>query len=66
MAATTLCTLLLQDDPDNALPNDLKLGLGCNLGKDLSKSKGDDQLVKCKDIELYLLLYIPNDYEESI
>jgi len=35
---------------------DLKLGSGCNLGKDLSKSKGDDQLVKCKDARLYLYL----------
>jgi len=34
------------------------------LGKDLRKDKGDNQLVKHKDIELYLLLYIPNDYEE--
>ena len=27
----------------------LKLGSGCNLGKDLSKSEGDNQLVKHKD-----------------
>jgi len=33
---------------------DLKLGSGCNSGKDLSKSKEDDQLVKCKDTEMYL------------
>jgi len=33
---------------------DLKLGLSCNLGKDLSKSEGNGQLVKCKDTELYL------------
>ena len=31
-----------------------KLGSGCNLGKDLSKNQGDDQLVKCKDTGLYL------------
>jgi len=43
---------------------DCKLGSGCNLGKDLSKSRRDDQLVKCKDTGLYLLLYIPNNYEE--
>ena len=41
-----------------------KLGLGCNLDKDLNKSRRDDQLVKHKDTKLYLLLYIPNDYEE--
>ena len=42
----------------------LKLGLGYNLGKDLSKDREDDQLVKYKDIESYLQLYIPNDYEK--
>ena len=33
---------------------DFKLGSDCNLGKDLSKSKGNNQLVKCKDTEMYL------------
>ena len=28
---------------------DLKLGSGCNSGKDLSKNEGNDQLVKYKD-----------------
>ena len=32
----------------------LKLGLGCNLDKDLSKSEEDDQLVKYKNTEMYL------------
>ena len=41
-----------------------KLHLGCNLGKDLRKNENDDQLVKYKDTELYLLLYIPINYEE--
>ena len=41
---------------------DLKLGSGCNLGKDLSKSGGKSQLVKYKDIGLYLQ-YIPIDNE---
>ena len=41
-----------------------KLGLGCNLDKGLRKNKEDNQLVKHKDIELYLLLYIPIDYEK--
>ena len=36
-----------------------KLGSGFNLGKDLRKNEGDDQLVKDKDTGLYLLLYIP-------
>ena len=42
----------------------LTLGSDCNLSKDLSKDKRDGQLVKYKDIELYLLLYILIDYEE--
>ena len=41
-----------------------KLGSDCNLGKDLSKSKEDDQSVKCKDTVLYLQLYIPNNHEK--
>ncbi len=41
-----------------------KLGSGCNLDKNLSKNGKDDQLVKYKDTELYLQLYIPIDYEE--
>ena len=43
--------------------HDLKLDLDCNLGKDLRKNEEDNQLVKYKDIYLYLLLYISNDYE---
>ena len=35
-----------------------QLGSGCSLDKDLSKNKGDDQLVKCKATELYPQLYI--------
>jgi len=35
---------------------DPKLGSDCNLDKDLSKSKEDDQLIKCKDARLYLYL----------
>ena len=35
----------------------LKVGLGCNLGKDLNKDKGDNQLVKYKNTGLYLQLY---------
>ena len=42
----------------------LKLGSGCNLGKDLSKDRRDDQLVKHKNIGLYLLLYISSDHKE--
>ena len=36
------------------------------MGKDLSKSRKDDQLVKHKDIGLYLLLYISIDYEKYV
>ena len=43
---------------------DPKLGLGCSLDKDLKKNKEDDQLVKYKNIYLYLLLYISNDYKK--
>ena len=39
------------------------LSLGYNLGKDLKKNKKNNQLVKYKDIELYLLLYISTNYE---
>ena len=42
---------------------DSKLDSSCNLDKDLSKSKKDDQLVKHKDTGLHLLLYIPTDYK---
>ena len=44
----------------------LRLGSGCNLGKDLSWEIEKSQLVKCKDTGLYLQLYIPKDYEENI
>ena len=43
---------------------DPKLGSDCNLGKDLSKNKEDDQLVKYNDTGLYIQLYILNYYEE--
>ena len=43
---------------------DPELGSGCNLDKDLRKNKRNDQLVKCKNTRLYLLLYILIDYEE--
>ena len=45
---------------------DLQLSSGCNLGKDLSKEQRNDQLVKYKDTEQYLQLYIPSDYEEYV
>jgi len=41
-----------------------KLGSSCNLGKDLSKRGKNDQLVKHKNIGLYLQLYIPIDHEK--
>jgi len=40
---------------------DLRLSLHCNLGKDLSKRVEMSQLVKHKDTELYLQLYMPID-----
>ena len=45
---------------------DSKLSSCCNLGKDLRKDKRNDQLVKYKNKYLYLLLYIPNDYNKCI
>jgi len=45
---------------------DLRLGSGCNLGKDLSKNGRNNQLVKYKDTGLYLQLYIYIDHEEYI
>jgi len=51
---------------------DLKLGSGYNSGKDLSKNKGNDQLVKCKDTEMYLLyiyhtwVYESYNYRERV
>jgi len=45
---------------------DLRLGLGCNLGKDLSKKVGMSQLVKHKDTGLYLQLYILIDHKVNV
>jgi len=39
----------------------LKLGSGCNLGKDLSKDRRVNQLVKHKNTRVYLQLYILKD-----
>jgi len=38
----------------------LKLGSGCSLGKDLSENERLSQLVKHKDIRMYLQLYCYN------
>ena len=45
---------------------DSKLNSGCNLGKNLSKDREDNQLVKHKDIGIYLQLYILTDYKKTI
>ena len=42
----------------------LRLSLGCNLGKDLSKEVEMSQSVKLKDTRLYLQLYIPIENED--
>ena len=44
----------------------LRLGLGYNSDKDLSKEVEMSQLVKHKDTGLYLQLYIPIDNEANI
>ena len=41
-----------------------KLGSGYNLDKELSKKGENNQLVKCKDTGLYLLLYIHINYKK--
>ena len=43
---------------------DSKLGLDCNLDKDLGKKEKYAQLVKYKNTESYLQLYISNNYKE--
>jgi len=43
--------------------NDPKLSSDYNLSKDLRKDEGDDQLVKHKNIVLYLQLYISKDHK---
>ena len=45
---------------------DLRLGSGCNLGKDLRKNGEDVQLVKHKEYRAVSMLYIIMSYEESI
>ena len=45
---------------------DPKLGLCCNLEKDLRKDEGDDKLVKYKDTGQYILPCILIDYERSV
>ena len=45
---------------------DIRLGSGCNLGKNLSKKWGMSQLVKYKDTGLYLQLYIPIDNVDNV
>ena len=47
-------TSLYSNEFHPALYYNPKLGSGCNLGKDLSKNEGDDQLIKHKDTGLYL------------
>ena len=45
---------------------DLRLGLGCNLGKDLRKDRDRVQLVKHKDYRVVSTLYIRLVYEVSV
>jgi len=45
---------------------DLRLGSGCNLGKDLRKNKNEVQLVKCKDYRVVSMLYIQLVHEASV
>ena len=44
----------------------LRLGSGCNLGKDLKKNREDVQLVKCKEYRAISMLYIIMSHEKSI
>jgi len=45
---------------------DLRLGLGCNLGKDLRKNRDRVQLVKRKEYRVVSTLYIQIVYEASV
>ena len=56
--------LLLITSPD--LCYNLRLGSGCNLGKDLRKNGEDVQLVKHKEYRAVSMLYIRISHEESI
>jgi len=42
----------------------LKLSSDYNSDKDLSKSRENDQLVKCKNTRLYILLYILTNHNK--
>ena len=44
----------------------LRLGSGCNLGKDLRKDRDKVQLVKCKEYRVVSMLYIQIVHETSI
>ena len=50
----------------DSLCYDLRLGLGCNLGKNLRKNEKCVQLVKHKEYKAVSTLYIRISYEESI
>ena len=45
---------------------DLRLGSGCNSGKDLRKNGEDVQLVKCKEYKAVSMLYIIMLHEKSV
>ena len=45
---------------------DLRLGLDCNLDKDLRKNGENVQLVKHKEYKVVSMLYIIMSYKESI
>ena len=45
---------------------DLRLGSGCNLGKDLRKDRNGVQLVKHKDYRVVSMLYIQLVHEASV
>ena len=44
----------------------IRLGSGCNLGKDLRKDRDGVQLVKRKDYRVVFMLYIQLVYEASV
>ena len=50
----------------DSLCYDLRLGLGCNLGKNLRKNERCVQLVKHKDYRIVSMLYILVSYKKSV
>jgi len=65
--------MIIADSNSNSFRNkvlakcyNLRLGSGCNLGKDLRKNRDEVQLVKCKEYRVVSTLYIQVVHEASV